>query len=621
MGNNYDANSIQHLETREAIRSRVPMYLGSDDTEGIYQALKEIINNSTDEALAGYGNKIQIIFDSSNNTIKCIDEGRGCPIGMKDGRNVLVAIFTESHTGGKFDKDSYKNSSGLNGIGATAVCMSSSKFEVTSSRDGVFATASFEEGVLKNYKEEKWNSPNTPTGTSVTFQPDPKVFINMTDGYSFERICNEIKNISYLNKGVHFVLKDIESDKTEEYYSENGIADFIKDKVKNPLMKNPIIVSKSDGTDEVEVAFMWTGDTAASYVFANGLLLPEGGVPVTAAKRTLTTSIKRLSKKDFDPELIRKGLIYAVNCRVLNPSFANQTKSKINNASLSPLTSAAFKEGLEEFSRTPDFSTVIDLMTRYQKAEKAAERARTAVLEHNKEMNQIRKNKLEYFRKLHDAEELGEDAVLYVAEGSSAAQALLSGRRTKNEGVMEIKGKMLNTFKAQEDRIMKNEEIKLFLYAIGQNIYDFNKKTLRYGKIAIASDQDADGFAIALLIMVVLQTICPQFLKENRLYRLYSPLYIEHDKSGNPVNWWYTDDDYNKDRDKIKGEIARIKGWGSLTDIDLSTTIFSTKGRLDKIICSEEGLKMLQDLMGPDVIPRKEYVFNNIDFSKYGEII
>lgn len=611
----YDADNIKHLDIRTAMRTRIQVYLGSDDTDGIYQSLKEIISNSTDEALAGYGDKIQVELKEGNE-ISVRDWGRGVPFLKTEDSNVLVSIFTEAHTGGKFDKEVYKSSSGLNGLGGTAVNFSSSMFEVRSYRNGICATAKFKEGILTEYSENKTEEKD---GTLINFIPDKKVFKNMTEEFSYERICKEIKNISYLNKGIHFIIKN--NNQQKEYYSENGIADFIKEIVHKPLMKNPIIVSKTDGTDEVEIAFMWTGDAAEAYVFVNGLLCPDGGTPITGAKRTLTTSIKRLAKKDFDPELIRRGLVYAINCKVLSPSFANQTKSRINNQNLATLTSAAFKEGLEEFSNTQEFSQIIELMNRYQKAEKAAERARIAVLEHNKEMTQIRKNKLEYFRKLHDAEELGENSTLYVSEGLSSAQALLSGRRTKTEGVMEIKGKMLNTFKAQEDRIMKNEEIKLLLYALGQNIYDFNKKTLRYGKIAIASDQDADGFAIALLIMVVLHTICPQFLRENRLYRLYSPLYIEHDKKGNPIKWWYTDDDYNKDRDKIKGEVARIKGWGGLTDIDLSTTIFSSQGRLDKIIYSEEGIQALQDLMGIDVAPRKEYVFNNIDFSKYGEII
>lgn len=428
-----------------------------------------------------------------------------------------------------------------------------------------------------------------------------------------------LSNMSLFSKGLRFIL--IVDGKEESFYSEKGLIDGLENK--DNVLCRPFSYYYETEDCKVELALQWVSKGGKIRGYANSLYVRDGGRFISSFKSSLTRTFNSLSKSNFSGEQIRNVLDGFVSVKVKVGQWSNQAKTSLANPEAGTATSTAISNCLKDFyvTRSEDFNKVVDLLKRIEKAEKAAERARIAVLEHNKEMTQIRKNKLEYFRKLHDAEELGENSTLYVSEGLSSAQALLSGRRTKTEGVMEIKGKMLNTFKAQEDRIMKNEEIKLLLYALGQNIYDFNKKTLRYGKIAIASDQDADGFAIALLIMVVLHTICPQFLRENRLYRLYSPLYIEHDKKGNPIKWWYTDDDYNKDRDKIKGEVARIKGWGGLTDIDLSTTIFSPQGRLDKIIYSEEGIQALQDLMGIDVALRKEYVFNNIDFSKYGEII
>lgn len=487
----YNIDNIQHLETREAIRQKVPMYLGSDDTDGTYQALKEIINNSTDEALAGYGNIIEIAFNSKNNMISVRDFGRGVPFGIKDGRNILVAIYTESHTGGKFDKGAYKNSSGLNGIGGTAVCMSSEYFEVTSSRDGKFATAIFEKGILKKYKEEKWSKKDTPTGTYVVFKPDKEVFKNMEEGYSYERICSEIKNISYLNKGVHFKIIDIQKGDIQEYYSEKGIADFIIDKVKNPLMPAPIIINKKDGIDELEIAFMWTTDPHQGYVFVNGLYCIEGGSPVTGAKTAITTTIKRLTKQDFDPDLIRKGLIYAINCKVANPSFANQTKSKINNPNLRTLASAAFKEGLEDFSHTPDFEAIIEMMKRFQKAEKAADKARQDALNRQKKMTELRKQKVAYIDKLTDAENLGQDSILCIVEGDSAGNAVAEGRDSKSYGIMRIRGKMKNGLKEDDDKeYYENKEIELLLYALGIDPDRYDPKKLRYGKIAICVDAD-----------------------------------------------------------------------------------------------------------------------------------
>lgn len=619
MSNEYTAENIKHLDTRNAMRQRIQMYLGSDDTDGIYQAFKEIINNSTDEALAGYGNKIHIQVDEEHNSIQVRDYGRGVPFGIIDGRNILVAIYTESHTGGKFDKGAYKNSSGLNGIGGTAVCMSSKTFFVKSIRDGKIAEAKFEKGNLIDYSE-KINNTNE-TGTIVGFIPDKEVFQNMTETFTYDRICSEIKNISYLNKGIHFVIEATDGRK-QEFYSENGIADFIKDNISKPLMRAPIICSAKDDTDEVEVAFMWTGDVGTSYVFVNGLYCPEGGSPVTGAKTTITTSIKRLSRKDFDPELIRKGLVYAINCKVANPSFANQTKSKINNPNLRTLVSQAFKEGLEEFSNVPEFSSIIEMMIKFQKAEKAADKAREAILNHTKEMSDIRKNKLAFIEKLSDAENLGQDAVLCIVEGDSAGDSVAIGRDAKKYGILRIKGKMKNCLKAEDEEIYKNEEIKMLLYSLGIDINNYDPKKLRYGKIAILVDPDDDGYHIALLIMANLHRLCPQFLKENRLYWLRSPLFIEQDKNKNPISWYYTDEEFNKVRGTLKGNIKRIKGLGALGEEDLKATLFSSTGGqlMDEIEYSPEGIEQLCNLMGVEIAPRKDFVMSRIDFSEYGNM-
>lgn len=485
--NEYSADNIQHLETREAMRTRIQAYLGSDDTDGIYQALKEIINNSTDEALAGYGKEINITLDEKTSTVEVRDRGRGCPFGTKDGRNILVAIFTESHTGGKFDKNAYKNSSGLNGLGGTAVCMSSSYFKVESYRDGIMAKAVFEEGNLKDYEETKTKEVN---GTKIVFRPDEEVFINAEESFSFERICAEIKHISYLNKGIKFTVETTEG-KKNEYYSENGIADFIVDNISKPLMKKPIIVSKADETDEIEIAFMWTGGSSQEYVFVNGLYCPEGGSPITGAKTAITTSIKKLSGKSFEPELIRKGLVYVVNCKVANPSFANQTKSKVNNPNLRTLAAAAFKEGLEQFSVTKDFNTIIDMLTKVQKAENAAEKARNAILLHDKEMEKMRSTKGLMFDKLSDARKLGNSAHLMIAEGSSARGSAEKGRDKDTMGIFEARGKLINPYTATDEKFFSNEEIKLLEYAVGfEHGKPLNEKKLRYGGIDFFVDPD-----------------------------------------------------------------------------------------------------------------------------------
>lgn len=616
MAQSYGIDDITHLETREAFRTRIQTYLGSDDTEGIYQALKEIINNSTDEALAGYGNLIEILLDEEKNLIEVRDYGRGVPFGIKGDRNILVAIYTESHTGGKFNKNAYKNSSGLNGIGGTAVNMSSESFFVQSFRDGISAYAKFNTGILEEYKEVETEEKN---GTIVRFIPDKEVFKNITELYSYERICKEVKNISYLNKGIRFIVSTTSGKKTE-FYSENGIADFIKDNVKKPLMSKPIIVSNKDETDELEIAFMWTNDTAKSYVFVNGLYCPMGGSPVTGAKSAVTTNMKKyIGNKDISTDLIHKGLVYVINCKVAEPSFEAQTKSKINNLNLRTLASQAFKEGLEIFHNTPEFSAIAEMIKKMAKAEKAADAAREAVMNQQKKMTELRKQKVAFIKKLTDAEKLGQDSILCIVEGDSAGNSVAEGRDSKEYGIMRIMGKMKNGLKEQDDKkFFENKEVELLMYALGIDPNRYDPKKLRYGKLGVCVDADDDGHHIFLLIMANIYKICPKFVEENRIYWLRSPLYIEYDKKENPINCFYTEEEFDAARSTIKGTVKRVKGLGQLNDKDLKFSMFSKEHqRLDRILYSKEGMEKLCELMGVDIQPRKDFIFSKIDFSKY----
>lgn len=613
---NYNIDNIQHLNTREAMRAKIPMYLGSDTTDGIYQALKEIINNSTDEALVGYGKEVDILLNEETNEVTVRDYGRGVPFGIKDGRNVLVAIYTESHTGGKFDKGAYKNSSGLNGIGGTAVCMSSSKFIVKSERDNTAAIAYFEEGILKDYKEILYEG-NT-TGTTVTFIPDKKVFINDTEGFSYERICEEIKNIAYLNKGIKFVVETTHGKKTE-FYSENGIADFIKDKVKNPLMNAPIIASAKDETDELEIAFMWTADPTQEYVFVNGLYCPFGGSPVTGAKTKITTKIKALSGKSFDPELIRKGLVFAINCKVANPSFANQTKSKINNPNLRTLASEAFDKGLSEFANLPEYAALIESLEKFQKAEKAADAIREKILNAAKEVSEMRTKKGMILSKVSDAKVLGENSRLLICEGKSASGSAKKGRDKDLHGIFEARGKIINGLSCSEDKFLDNDEIKQLQVAVGFDYgKPFNPKKARYGYIDFFVDPDVDGLHIFLLGLVAIWKICPDFVRQGRVGWFHAPLFIVENKG--KQTYFYTDEDYNERGRKLPGNVRRVKGLGLLEKRELREAIFDCPEAHEVFEYTPEAMEALEALMGADVGPKKEFIFEHIDFSKYGEM-
>lgn len=621
MADNYGVENIQHLETREAIRTRIQMYLGSDDTDGIYQALKEIINNSTDEAIAGYGKEIDIRLDEESNTVEVRDYGRGVPFGVKDGRNFLVAIYTESHTGGKFDKNAYKNSSGLNGIGGTAVCMSSFDFLVRSIRDNKVAEAYFHEGTLQDYKEmtmTEFGRETGGTGTYVRFTPDKEVFKNMTEPFSYDRICEEIKNIAYLNKGIKFIVETTQG-KKKEFFSENGIADFIKDKVKNPLMNAPIIASAKDDVDELEIAFMWTADPTQEYVFVNGLYCPFGGSPVTGAKTKITTKIKALSGKSFDPELIRKGLVFAINCKVANPSFANQTKSKINNPNLRTLASEAFEKGLTEFSALPEYAALIESLEKFQKAEKAADALREKILNAAKEVSEMRTKKGMILDKVSDAKVLGENSRLLICEGKSASGSAKKGRDKDTMGIFEARGKIINGLSSSEDKFLDNGEIKQLQVAVG---FDYGKplniKKLRYGYIDFFVDPDVDGLHIFLLGLVAIWKICPEFVKQGRVGWYHAPLFIVENKG--KQTYFYTDEDYNERGRKLPGNVRRVKGLGLLEKKELREAIFDCPEAHEIFEYTPEAMEALEALMGADVGPKKEFIFENIDFSKYGEM-
>ena len=609
----YGINDIEHLEFREGVRQKISMYLGSDDTEGIYQAFKEIVNNSTDEALMGYGNQIDITVDEETNCVSIRDYGRGVPFGIRDnGENVLVSIYTTSHTGGKFGKGAYKNSSGLNGFGGSAVCLSSKTFEVISFRDGKNARLYVCEGNVVDYTEGTTTEDN---GTYVRFTPDKTVFKNMNEHYSFERICSEIQNLAYLNKGIKFTVSNFKE--VKEFYSKNGIADFINHKAENALMK-PIICSAKDDRDEVEVAFMWATGGEQSYVFVNGLFCPEGGAPITGAKTAITSVIKKLSGEDLAPELIRKGLVYAINCKVAEPSFANQTKTKINNPNLRTLASQAFREGLQTFAKSKDCDKILKMLSKFQKAEKAAERARKQVLDTAREIKKNQNKRVFNADKLKDAEFLGEDSTLLIVEGNSAGGAMANARDYKKYGILSLRGKILNPLSNTEERIANNEEIKLILKALNIVPGEYNSKKLRYGKVCICTDSDSDGFHIGLLVMSVLYYFAPEFLFEGRLGWLRSPLYIV--KNGKEESYYFTDEEMNAVRGTITGEVQRNKGLGSLSDDQAHRSMFTPEfQRIDTFVLTEESEKLLLELMGDEVAPRKEFIFENVDFSEIRE--
>lgn len=612
----YGINEIQSLSFKDGVRTRIQMYLGSDDLEGTYQAFKEIINNATDEAIAGFGDKIEISVDEKNNAVTVRDYGRGVPFGIReDGENVLVSIYSKSHTGGKFEEGAYKNASGLNGIGAKCVCLSSLQFSVQSYRDGTVARADFEKGELIYYSDT--HKTNLPNGTQVFFIPDPEVFKTGEIGYSYKKICEDIKNISYLYSGITFQIKNENTNEVKSYCARNGIKDFVKDNISKPLHKHIIYDTITDTNgDKLEIAFQWGGGKEQSYVFVNGLLCPEGGSPITGAKTSITRTFNSLSKQNFDGDSIRGGLFYVINCSVAQPSFANQTKSKINNTNLRTMASNCFTNALKQMKLkySEEFESVVELLKKIAKAEAAAERARRQVLDNEKEQVAVQKKKILNVDKLRDARKLGKDSILLLCEGLSAGGSMSIGRDANKYGILMLRGKCKNLLNCTIEEGLQNEEVKLFQQALG---VIYGRKTpesqLRYGKIAIASDSDFDGSHIGLLILAMTHIICPNFLTENRIYWLRAPIYKVETRNKN--YYYYSEEEFIK---HPNGNIIKYKGLGQMSDNDLKESMFSDEWqRLEPINFSEEGLNDLIKLMGPKVDYRKEFVYNNIDFSKF----
>ena len=489
---NYGINDIETLSFKDGVRQRIAMYLGSADMQGVYNAIQEIISNSIDEYYMGFGNKIEINLIDYD-TVEIRDYGRGVPFGIKEnGTNTLVDIFSKPHTGGKFNDKVYNSVAGLNGIGAKATCLSSKEFSVCSVRDGKHAVANFSEGNLISYKETD-NIHNLKTGTSIYFKLDPTVYNLEPIDIDFKVLCDRCKNLSYLTKGLTFELKGPHKEHIV-YCAKNGLLDLIKDNAVNPIHNKPIYIELEEDNLKAEIAMQWTKDKEKSFVFTNGLEQSEGGTSLTGVKTAITNFMKKQFKDGFSGDMARTGLVFAVACKIPNPSFANQTKTKINNPELRGLSQRAAGQALQEFSikRPNELKQIIDFLAKEKKAEAAAERARRQVLEATKDIERNQKKKVFASDKLKDAEFLGQDSTLLIVEGDSAAGGIAMARDYTKYGILAIKGKIINCLSNAEEKIYQNEVIKLLLSAMNITPGKYDAKKLRYGKIAICTDADSD---------------------------------------------------------------------------------------------------------------------------------
>lgn len=613
----YDIDSIESLSFKDGVRKRIGMYLGSADMQGVYNGIQEIISNSVDEYYMGHGTKVQISL-GKDNLVTIIDEGRGIPFGEKaDGSNVLVDIFTKSHTGGKFNDKVYQSVVGLNGTGAKATCLSSDRFVVETWRGGVAAKAVFKKGVLVDYKESPIKD-KMKSGTHIEFVPDGEVFDLEKIEIDFNVLCEKCKNLSYLTKGLTFELTNLAEPKSKKitYCAKRGLLDLLDAKVVTPVHSTPIYYETKYGDTFVEIALQWTKHYEESYVFTNGLQNTEGGTSLTGLRSAITRTVNKQFGKSFSGNTARAGLVYAISVKTPNPSFANQTKTKINNPELRGYADKAFCEAFAIFSSKypKDIEEINEYLNREQKAENAAQKARDAVINYTKEEQAAKKKKVLMADKLKDAEFLGEDSILLVVEGDSAGSSMAVGRDTTKYGILPIKGKILNCLSHELDECLENEEIKSLLLALGCDIQDrYSSRKLRYGKVAICVDSDSDGSHIALLIMALFHKLIPKFLLEERLCWLKAPIYKV--QKGKDSSFFYSEEDYQKT--KGGGEVTKFKGLGQMSAKDTKESMFSkTQQRMETLVPTKEALNKLELLMGKNVQPRKDFVFKYIDFTK-----
>ena len=618
----YNAQSIETLSFRDAIRTRVAMYMGSADNMGVLQCLREIITNSIDEATMGFGKKITVeLF--KNNRVRIMDEGRGCPFGKReDGTEALEAIYTMAHSGAKFNDKVFQNVAGMNGIGAKGVALSSDDFIVTSFREGKRAVLKLTDGLKTEFfVEDQPEQANNITGTIVEFVPSQEVYNLEPIKINFEEVKKMCRDWSYLSKGISFILTDHTTGESVTYLSKNGMLDFMKENADKALHKTPLHITLFENGIESEIVMEWTNSRSETWhVFTNGLENSEGGTSLTGIKTALTNFFKKKLKGDGSPDVLRKGLFYAVSCKVPNPSFANQTKTKVNNPELRGLCQRATTQMLEEFEyrHGDEFQKILELLTKELKAEAAAERARKQVLEAVKDVEKNQKKKVFASDKLKDAEFLGENSILLIAEGDSAMGGLAQGRDYTRYGIMAIRGKIINALSNPDEKVYENEEIKLLLSAMNIIPGKYDAKKLRYGKLAICTDADSDGYHIGLLIMAALAHIAPQFIREGRLCWLRSPLHIVHD--GKKEYYFFTDEELEQNHHKIKGEVQRNKGLGSLEPEQARESMFNPEHqRMDVMEYTEEAMSLLYSLMGEDVAPRRDFIMKNVDFTEIRE--
>ena len=631
--NNYDASAIQVLEGLEAVRKRPGMYIGTTDVKGLHHLVWEIVDNSIDEALAGYCNHIEITINKDN-SVTVVDNGRGIPVGIhpKTGISTVETVYTVLHAGGKFGGGGYKVSGGLHGVGASVVNALSSWVVVTVYKEGKVYEVKFADGgktvqpltVIGACEEDK-------SGTTVTFKPDADIFD--TDIYDYETLKVRTRELAFLNKGLRLTLTDKRSgeEKQETFHYEGGISEYVKflNKNKTPIHEEIIHLQGEEAGIMFEVAMQYnSGYTDNIYSFVNNINTHDGGTHEEGVRRALTRIINNYARKnnflkDKDAALtgddVKEGLTMIISCKHPNPQFEGQTKGRLGNSEVRKIADNVFAEGFERFlmENPEEAKIIVDKTMTAARARVAAKKARELTR---------RKSDLDVVNfggKLVDCKEKDPSVCeIFLVEGDSAGGSALKGRNSMTQAILPLRGKILNVEKARLDRALSNEEIRTIITAFGTGIgEEFDLSKLRYHKIIIMTDADVDGSHIRVLLLTLFYRFFRPIVEAGHVYAAQPPLFcIKHGKTIK-----YVLDPEERDaylatlNPNTKYEITRMKGLGEMDAEELNETTMDINHRILRKITVDDTIEAdaaFSKLMGEEVEPRRQFIENNATYTQ-----
>jgi len=624
--NDYTASSIKVLKDLEGVRKRPAMYIGDTGKRGLHHLIFEVVDNSIDEAMAGYCEKINVAI-MEDNSVTISDNGRGIPIDLhtEENKSALEVVMTTLHAGGKFDSNAYKVSGGLHGIGVSVVNALSSWLKVEIARDGYLWTQSYEKGKAVT-KLEKGSQRKT-TGTKVSFYPDSEIFDEIV--FNRQYLDERLRELAFLNKGVKIELDFKPEGKVESFQYKGGIKEFIEylDKNKNPIHRHPFYINKAVGSCVIEVALQFNDSyTENIFTFANNIKTIEGGTHLSGFKSALTRSINQYAKSQNiisskDPNLtgddIREGLTAVVSVKLPQPQFEGQTKTKLGDREVEGLVASVVGDGISEYlERDPQAAKkIINQSIIAARSRMAAKKARDITR---------RKSALDSASlpgKLADCSSREPSkSEIFIVEGDSAGGSAKQGRDRTTQAVLPLRGKLLNVEKTRLNKVLANNTITTLITSLGVGVgkedYDYSK--LRYHKVIIMTDADIDGAHIRTLLLTYFFRYSKELIEKGNLYIAHPPLYQVTD--GKKKRWAYSERErkqYLKEFGDGKAKVQRFKGLGEMNPSQLWETTMDPENRILRRVSIEDAVeadRMFDILMGNAVEPRKEFILTNAQF-------